>query len=113
MPLNTKDNIYKEQQNEIFHKILEKLGVTRENNQIFKSKIDTPENNKFILDMMEDITKYYATSNWKSIYRDNNREFNILKNIMKHHGIEIYKFEKKKTENEIIKRDRLYIFNFK
>ena len=112
MPLNTKDNLFKDKQNEIFEKILQKINITRENNQINRTELDTPEIKNFISSMMDDITKYYETSNWKSIYRESNKEFNILKNIMKHHGIEIYKFEKKKMENGVSVRNRLYIFNF-
>ena len=35
----------------------------------------------------------------------------MIKNIMKEHGIEIYKLERKKSNEGKIERKRLYIFN--
>ena len=62
-------------------------------------------------EMKDDIIKYYTTGKWKTLYREDNQELNLIKNVMKENGIEIYKLEKKTKNNGKIKSSRLYIFN--
>lgn len=59
---------------------------------------------------MEEIKKYYSTSRWRSVYREDNKELNIIKNIMREHGIEILKIERKRKKEEKNESYRIYIF---
>lgn len=110
--MKKKTELYIEERKNILNEILQFIHVSKENNKIYKSELENDNLKKFINNKFDDIIKYYTASKWASLYREKNREINILKNIMREHGIEIYKLEKKTIIDGKINRDRLYIFNF-
>jgi len=110
--MRKKTELYSEERVNMFNEILNFINISKENNKIYKSELENDKLKEFINSKMEEIIKYYRASKWASLYREKNRELNVLKNIMREHGIEIYKLEKKTTVDGKINRDRLYIFNF-
>lgn len=109
--MKKKSELYKGEQEEILKRILNLIGVSRENDRKSRDELELEEIKESIRGMRDEIIKYYTTSRWKTFYREENQELNMIKNIMKEHGIEIYKLEKKKTNDGKVERRRLYIFN--
>lgn len=109
--MKKKSELYKENQEDILRRILKVIGVDRENDRKSRDELEGEEIKESIREMREEIIKYYTTSRWKTLYREENQELNMIKNIMKEHGIEIYKLERKKSNEGKIERKRLYIFN--
>lgn len=109
--MKKKSELYEFEQKEILKKILNVIGVNRENNRKSRDELECDEIKDHMREMRDDIIKYYTTSRWKTFYREDNQELNMIKNIMKEHGIEIYKLEKKRSNDGKVERRRLYIFN--
>ena len=109
--MKKKSELYKVEQEEILKKILSLIGVNRENDRMTRDELEQEEIKENMRKMRDDIIKYYTTSRWKTFYREDNQELNMIKNIMKEHGIEIYKLEKKRMNEGHAERRRLYIFN--
>jgi hypothetical protein len=109
--MKKKSELYENEQKEILKKILNLIGINRLNNRKTREELEGDEIKESMREMREDIIKYYTTSRWKTFYRDDNQELNMIKNILKEHGIEIYKLEKKRSNDGKIERSRLYIFN--
>jgi len=111
--MKKKSELYKYNQDEILKRIIGKIGITRENNRKNREELETEEIKNSIRECTDDIIKYYSTSKWKTFTREDNQELNIIKNIMKEHGIEIYKLERKRQRQTDGKYEsyRLYIFN--
>jgi hypothetical protein len=111
--MKKKSELYKENQNEILRKIIKIIGITTDNNRKNRDELETEEIKESIRELTDDIIKYYSTSKWKTFIREYNQELNVIKNIMKEHGIEIYKLERKRQRESDGKYEsyRLYIFN--
>jgi len=112
--MKLKKNIqYKNERYEIYNNLLEKLGVNKENNRILKEDIEKDEIKSYIKEKLDDIKKFYSTGQWRSIYRENNVEMNIIKNIMRENNIEILKLERKrKNDDDKYHSYRIYVFMF-
>jgi len=112
--MKLKKNIkYKNEQDAILNNLILKIGISKDNNRILKEKIETDEIKQYILDIQDDVKKYYAIGNWASIYKKTNIEMNIIRNIFKEHNIEILKIEKKrKNEENKYESYRVYVFLF-
>ncbi len=105
-----REDRYKRERGEMINEIIKRLEIDK-NRKKGREELETEEIKEYVLSRMEEIKKYYSTSRWRSVYRDDNKELNILKNIMREHGINIIKTEKKKkTEEGKYEGHRVYIF---
>jgi hypothetical protein len=109
-----KSVIFKKEQQEIFVELLQKLGITKENNRILKEEIEREYIKEYIREKEEDIKKFYSACKWKSVGKENNLEINIIKNIMRENNVDILKLERKKKSEEDNKYHsyRVYVFMF-
>ena len=111
---STKKELYDKEREMIMLKILKIINIDKTNRKIRKEEIDKEEVRIEIRGMMEEIKRYYKTSNWRSIKTWKDQEINLINNIMKEHEIEILKIDKKrKCEDNKYHNYREYIFNIK
>lgn len=103
-----REKIYEKEREEILINIIKKIELRE--NRILKEELERETIKEYIHEKMEEIKKYYSTSRWRSVYREDNKELNIIKNIMREHGIEILKIERKRKKGEKNESYRIYIF---
>ena len=106
----TKEELYKKERLEILKDLIKKIGITKEENKKLKEELENETIKEYIRSKEEEITKYYSTSRWKSIYKEENKELNIIKNIMRENNIEILKIEKKRLKEGKYSSYRVYVF---
>jgi hypothetical protein len=79
---------FEKEQREIYDKIITILGITKENNTFTLYDLSTtPEKVQQILDLKEDISKYFSASGWicfkKENYDGDKEHIVLLRNILK------------------------------
>ena len=79
---------FEKEQREIYDKIISILGITKENNTFTLYDLSkTPEKIQQILDLKEDISKYFSASGWicfkKENYDGDKEHIVLLRNILK------------------------------
>ena len=79
---------FEKEQREIYDKIITILGLTKENNTFTLYDLSTtPEKIQQILDLKEDIAKYFSASGWicfkKEGYDSDKEHIVLLRNILK------------------------------
>lgn len=107
----TKDDLYLSEQKCILLKLLFEIGVSRSNLSVSRDYLMSDDVVSKVRVMRDDIWKYYKTGGWNSCKYGKNCELNIIKNICKHHGIKIYKIEKKRLDGLTIRSYKIYDFN--
>jgi hypothetical protein len=106
-----KEELYEKEREDILIKVLKLIGIDKNNNRILRENLEKPEIKEYINEMMEEIKKYYSISRWRSVYRKENKELNIIKNLMRENMIDILKIEKKRIkEDGKYEGYRIYIF---
>lgn len=93
----SKDLKYKLEQKEILNKILNEIGIKKENLIISRDELETEKFKEIMNTNYEKIKKYYKITNWNSVKTGVEKELNILKNICRYNGIIIDKIQRKKT----------------
>ena len=104
-----REKMYEREREEILINLIKELELRE--NRILREELEKDKIKEYIQLKMEEIKKYYSTSRWRSVYKEDNKELNIIKNIMREHGIEILKIEKKRRKEEKNESYRVYIFN--
>jgi hypothetical protein len=107
----SKDQKYKSEQKEILNKILNEIGIKKENLIISREELETEEFKEIMNRNYEKIKIYYKITNWNSVKTGMEKELNILKNICRYNGIIIDKIQRKKTVEEKRINHVLYKFN--
>jgi hypothetical protein len=108
----TKEVLYVKERDEIMLKILNIINITKNNNKIKKEDLEKDEVRIGIRNLIDDIKKYYKTSNWRSMKTWKDKEINLINNVLKEHDIDILKIDKKrKCEDNKYHNYREYIFN--
>lgn len=107
----SKDHKYKSEQKEILNKILNEIGIKKENLIISREELETEGFKEIMNKNYEKIKIYYKTTNWNSVKTGLEKELNILKNICRYNGIIIDKIQRKKTVEEKRINHVLYKFN--
>ena len=79
---------FEKEQREIYDKIIGILGLTKENNTFTLYDLSkTPEKIQQILELKEDIAKYFSTGKWicfkKDDYESDKEHIVLLRNILK------------------------------
>jgi hypothetical protein len=79
---------FEKEQREIYDKIIGILGLTKENNTFTLYDLSkTPEKIQQILDLKEDISKYFSAGKWicfkKEGYQSDKEHIVLLRNILK------------------------------
>jgi hypothetical protein len=79
---------FEKEQREIYDKIISILGLTKENNTFTLYDLSkTPEKIQQILDLKEDISKYFSAGKWicftKEGYNSDKEHIVLLRNILK------------------------------
>ncbi len=79
---------FEKEQREIYDKIIGILGLTKENNTFTLYDLSkTPEKIQQILDLKEDISKYFSAGKWicfkKEGYKSDKEHIVLLRNILK------------------------------
>lgn len=106
-----KDKLYMKERENILIELINKLGINNTENRILRDELEKEEIREYIKNKFEEIKQYYSTSRWRSVYREENKELNIIKNIMREHKIEILKIERKRLkDNGKYEGYRIYIF---
>ena len=101
MKKSTKDELYKIEQKNIMHQILEHIGINKDNKIINRDNLDNDNFKNKINELMPEIKKYYKTSSWNSVKYGEHKEINALKNMCKYNGIIIDKLQKTKRNDNI------------
>ncbi len=104
-----REKLYEREREEILINLIKELELRE--NRILREELEKDKIKEYIHKKMEEIKKYYSTSRWRSVYKEENKELNIIKNIMREHGIEILKIEKKRRKEEKNESYRVYIFD--
>ena len=110
----TKKNKFQKERNEIFNKLKNIINITNDNNKIFYHDINNDDIKKQILELKDDILKYYSLST-TSFYNSekNNKIYNplsVIRPIFKQHDYEILSKDVTTTRNDIRKRYIQWIF---
>ncbi len=106
-----REEIYKKEREELLIELLKEIGVDNGEKRKLKDELEKDSIKEYVRSNNDRIKRYYSTSRWRSTYRNDNKEMNIIKNIMREHDIEILKLEKKKKlQDGIYESHRLYIF---
>ncbi len=110
MPLNKK-KLYEKEQQEILIKLMNIIGIKKDNVNIEKSYIESEDVSIQINNLKDDVVKYFSTSKWCSVKLGSNIEINIVRNIFKYFNIEVISIEKKrKDESNKYRSYRIYKF---
>jgi hypothetical protein len=96
---NTKNNLYREEQIEIMKKILEHIGINKDNNIFNREDLEKDDFKNKIDELIPEIKKYYKIASWNSYKYGINKHINLLKNICKYNDIIIDKMQKTKKDN--------------
>ncbi len=115
MPKSIK-NFTKERQ-ELLQKMLNILGVTEENKMFSLKKLDEDtEKQKQILDLVEDIKKYFICSRWAFFsHKDKEikREYlSLIKAVMKDMKVKMDSSFVHKKIDDVVKCETIYILEF-
>jgi len=78
----TKDNIYRDNQFDLFNKLINILGM-EPNNGIYYDKSYLEQKNNDIEKMFDDIKKYYPSVVWKNIIVAEDKAMPIIRCILK------------------------------
>jgi hypothetical protein len=97
-------------QEEILQKIINIIGITKENKKIRKEDLCKEETRTQIRQLLDDVKKSYKTYKWRSMKTWKDIEINLITNIFKEHNIDIVKIERKKKIDDKIYRYREYNF---
>ncbi len=115
MPKSIK-NFTKERE-EVLQKMLTILGITDDNKMFSLKKLDEDEEKqKQILDLVEDIKKYFVCSKW-SVFNNKNLEFkrdylSLIKAVLKDMKIKMYSTFVHKKIDDVVKCETIYILEF-
>lgn len=101
--------IYVEQRNEILNRIYDVLQITETNKVFFSDFVEREEIANAILELEEDIKRYFNVSTWSSFKKNvvikNNRALSIVKSVLKDMNVLFEKYNTKKKSypnNDII-----------
>ena len=110
-PKYRKDELYKQEQEELLIQILKKIGINRDNLSIDKKHIENDENKEFIRNKKYEIKNFYCVNNWNSTKTGQNIELNTLRYMCRYNNIKINIIVKQIKED----KDRYFIkriYNF-
>lgn len=110
-PKYRKDDLYKQEQEELLIQILKKIGINRDNLSIDKKHIENDENKEFIRNKKYEIKNFYCVNNWNSTKTGQNIELNTLRYMCRYNNIKINIIVKQIKED----KDRYFIkriYNF-
>ncbi len=116
MPKSIK-NFTKERQ-ELLQKMLNILGITEENKMFSLKKLDEdPEKQKQILDLVEDIKKYFICSKW-TFFDHKEREIkrnylSLIKAVFRDMKVKMYSTFVHKKIDDVVKCETIYILDLK
>ena len=114
MPKSIK-NFTKERQ-ELLQKMLNILGITEENKMFSLKKLDEdPEKQKQILDLVEDIKKYFICSKW-TFFDHKEREIkrnylSLIKAVFRDMKVKMYSTFVHKKIDDVVKCETIYILD--
>ena len=106
-----KEDLYENESVEILIKVLKLIGITRDRKRLMREELDTELIKDSINNMLEEIKKYYKISRWRSINTWKDKELNLITNILKYHGIEVIKTDRKRKIEDKYVHYREYIFD--
>ncbi len=113
----TKKNKFQNERNEILNKLKNIINITNDNNKIFYCDINNDDIKNQILELKDDIFKYYSITSsafYNSEKNNNNKKSNplsVIRPIFKQHNYEILSKDVTATRNNIRKRYIQWIFN--
>jgi hypothetical protein len=81
--MRNKNELYKEERLDILIRILKVIGIDRDKDRKSRDELESEGIKENMREMRDEIIKYYTTSRWKTFYREDNQELNMIKNIMK------------------------------
>ena len=99
MPLNKK-KLYEKEQQEILIKLMNIIGIKKDNVNIEKSYIESEDVSIQINNLKDDVVKYFCAGKWASTRVGNHTEINIVRNIFKYFNIEVISIEKKRKDED-------------
>ena len=108
----TKKELYQKEQYEILIKLLNIIGITKNNTTVQKSYIETIDILDNINSLKNDILKFFSTRKWHATKTGVNIEINFIRNIIREFNIEMLSLEKRKKDEESNKTKSYRYFKF-
>ena len=109
---------YTTERQELLQKMLNILGITDDNKMFSLKKLDEDEaKQKQILDLVDDIKKYFVCSRWtffNHIEREIKRNYlSLIKSVFRDMKVKMYSTFVHKKIDDVIKCETIYILELK
>jgi len=112
MVVGTKKELYYKEQYDILIKILNIIGINKNNNTVQKSYIENEEILTQINNLKNDILRFFSTRTWHATKTGVNIELNFIRNVIREFDIEMLSLEKRKKDEESNKTKSYRYFKF-